>query len=48
VDANLPPPRRPDVPAPPEATDIAGDIPGIQNVWVQSVGCGTALVHFGA
>ena len=30
------------------ATDIAGDIPGIQNVWVQSVGCGTAVVHFGA
>jgi hypothetical protein len=29
-------------------TDIAGDIPGIQNVWVQSVGCGTAPVHFGA
>jgi hypothetical protein len=27
---------------------IATDIPGIQNVWVQSVGCGTAAVHFGA
>jgi hypothetical protein len=28
--------------------DIAGDIQGIQNVWVQGVGCGTATVHFGA
>ena len=28
--------------------DIATDIPGIQNVWVQSVGCGAAVVHFGA
>ena len=28
--------------------DIAGDIQGIQNVWVQGVGCGTAKVHFGA
>jgi len=28
--------------------DIAKDIPGVQNVWVQSVGCGTATVHFGA
>jgi hypothetical protein len=30
------------------AGDIAGDIQGIQNVWVQGVGCGTATVHFGA
>ncbi len=30
------------------ATDLADDIPGVQNVWVQSVGCGTAVVHFGA
>jgi hypothetical protein len=30
------------------AGDIAGDIPGVQNVWVQGVGCGTAIVHFGA
>ena len=29
-------------------TDIANDIQGIQNVWVQGVGCGTATVHFGA
>jgi hypothetical protein len=29
-------------------SDIAGDIDGIQNVWVQGVGCGTATVHFGA
>jgi hypothetical protein len=28
--------------------DIAGDIDGVQNVWVQGVGCGTATVHFGA
>jgi hypothetical protein len=27
-------------------TDIAPDVPGIQNVWVQGVGCGTATVHF--
>jgi hypothetical protein len=30
------------------ADDIALDIPGIQNVWVQGVGCATAVVHFGA
>jgi hypothetical protein len=30
------------------ARDIAGDIEGVQNVWVQGVGCGTATVHFGA
>jgi hypothetical protein len=28
------------------ATDIAPDIPGLQNLWVQGVGCGTAIVHF--
>ena len=28
------------------ATDIADDIPGLQNLWVQGVGCGTAIVHF--
>jgi hypothetical protein len=28
--------------------DIAGDIQGVQNVWVQGVGCGTATVRFGA
>jgi hypothetical protein len=28
--------------------DIADDIQGTQNVWVQGVGCGTASVHFGA
>jgi hypothetical protein len=28
------------------AHDIAPDIAGIQNVWVQGVGCATALAHF--
>jgi hypothetical protein len=28
------------------AVDIAPDILGIQNVWVQGVGCATAVVHF--
>ena len=28
--------------------DLAGDIQGVQNVWVQGVGCGAATVHFGA
>jgi hypothetical protein len=28
--------------------DIAADIQGVQNVWVQGVGCGAATVHFGA
>ncbi len=27
-------------------TDIAPEIPGDQNVWVQGVGCGSAVVHF--
>ena len=27
-------------------TDIAPDIQGIQNLWVQGVGCGEAIVHF--
>jgi hypothetical protein len=26
--------------------DIAPDIPGLQNIWIQGVGCGTAIVHF--
>ena len=26
--------------------DIAPDLPGVQNLWVQGVGCGTALVNF--
>jgi hypothetical protein len=30
------------------STDIAPDIPGVQNVWVQGVGCATAVVHFSA
>jgi hypothetical protein len=30
------------------ASDIADDIQGVQNVWVQGVGCGTASVSFGA
>jgi hypothetical protein len=28
------------------AIDIAPEIPGLQNLWVQGVGCGTAIVHF--
>jgi hypothetical protein len=28
------------------ATDIAPDIPGVQNLWVQGVGCGTAITNF--
>jgi len=28
------------------ATDIAPDITGLQNLWVQGVGCGDANVHF--
>jgi hypothetical protein len=28
------------------ATDIAPDIDGLQNLWVQGVGCGTAVVNF--
>ena len=27
--------------------DLAPDIPGIQNIWIQGVGCGTAIVNFG-
>jgi hypothetical protein len=27
--------------------DIAPDVDGIQNVWIQGVGCGSAIVHFG-
>jgi hypothetical protein len=26
--------------------DIADDISGVQNVWIQGVGCGSAIVHF--
>ena len=28
--------------------DIAPDIAGVQNVWIQGVGCGSAIVHFNA
>jgi hypothetical protein len=28
------------------ANDIAPDLPGVQNVWVQGVGCATAVAHF--
>ena len=28
------------------AHDIAPDIAGVQNVWVQGVGCATAVAHF--
>ncbi len=30
------------------ADDIALDVPGIQNAWVQGVGCSGAVVHFGS
>ena len=30
------------------ASDIADDIQGVQNIWVQGVGCGSAVLHFGA
>jgi len=26
--------------------DLAPDIPGVQNVWIQGVGCGSAIVNF--
>ena len=26
--------------------DLAPDVPGVQNAWVQGVGCGSAVVHF--
>ncbi len=26
--------------------DIAPDVEGVQNVWIQGVGCGSAIVHF--
>jgi hypothetical protein len=26
--------------------DLADEIPGVQNLWVQGVGCGTAIVNF--
>jgi hypothetical protein len=26
--------------------DLADDIPGVQNLWVQGVGCATAITHF--
>jgi hypothetical protein len=26
--------------------DLAPDLPGVQNLWIQGVGCGTADVHF--
>lgn len=29
-----------------ETEDLDPDTPGIQNVWVQGVGCGTAIVNF--
>jgi hypothetical protein len=27
-------------------TDLAPDIEGVQNVWIQGIGCGTAIVNF--
>ncbi len=27
-------------------SDLAPDIPGVQNLWIQGVGCGAAVVHF--
>ena len=29
------------------AVDEAPDLPGIQNVWIEGVGCGTASTHLG-
>ncbi len=29
------------------AVDEAPDLPGIQNVWIEGVGCGTAITHVG-
>jgi len=26
--------------------DLAPDIDGLQNLWIQQVGCGTADIHF--
>jgi hypothetical protein len=30
------------------ADDIAPNVPGVQNAWIQGVGCGAAIVNFGA
>jgi hypothetical protein len=27
-------------------SDLAPDLPGLQHLWIQGVGCGTAVVHF--
>jgi hypothetical protein len=27
-------------------SDLAPEIPGVQNLWIEGVGCGTAIVHF--
>lgn len=27
-------------------TDLADDVEGVQNVWIQQIGCGTAVAHF--
>ncbi len=29
------------------AVDEAPDLPGIQNVWIEGVGCGTAIANLG-
>jgi hypothetical protein len=26
--------------------DLADDVPGVQNVWIQGVGCGTGIINF--
>jgi hypothetical protein len=26
--------------------DLAPEIPGVQNVWIQGIGCGSAVVNF--
>ena len=26
--------------------DLAGDVPGVQNIWIQGVGCGTGIINF--
>jgi hypothetical protein len=29
-------------------SDLAPELDGVQNVWIQGVGCGSAIVHFGS
>jgi hypothetical protein len=29
------------------AVDEAPDLPGVQNIWIEGVGCGTAIANLG-